>query len=256
MTDEQLIKEPTEEPIDTVKPTEEPEAEPEAEETEEPTEAPTEEPNEAHVSRSQKRIAELVRQREEAQRRAGELESQLAKHEDKDAPKEADFDSYEDYTHALVKHETTEILREERKAQALSQREQDADLALKQFEARAENGRKKHDDFDKVVGNPDLPITNDMLAIMADSDAGDEVAYYLGKNEAETRRLAMMPPAMMGREMARIEMKLSEQPKPALPNPVDTGSTLSGTGESATVDESKMSTEDYIAHRRAKMSGG
>jgi len=223
-----------------------------AEQTTEQTAEQTPETTEQEPNRTQQRISELVAQREEARRKAADLEARLAKTEDADAPKEDAFESYEDYTRALIKHEAQAVLKTERQADIEAQREAEAELSVQQFNVRAEQGRQKHEDFDSVVGNPDLAINVDMLALMAESDVGADVAYHLGKNPAEARRLSMMPPAMMGREMARIEAKLSQVYAPSIPQPVETGTNLSGAGESSVPDLSKMSTEEYIAARRAR----
>ena len=265
MTDEQtqeIQEEPTEQPVvsEEVEPIEE---EPiEDEEVSEVEDQPESEPQ--HESRSQQRIAELVAQREEARRRAAELaaqreearrraaelEQRLAAQTDQDAPNEDSFDSYEEYQRAAIRYEAKQALKAERQLDIEAHRQADSDLALQQFQVRAEAARQKHPDFDAVVGNQNLAISQDMLQIMAESEVGADVAYHLGKNPAEAQRLSMLPPALMGREIARLEVKMSAQPAPVLPTPINTGTNVSGVGESSVPDMSKMSTAEYIAARR------
>ena len=251
MTDEQtqeIQEEPTEQPVvsEEVEPIEE---EPiEDEEVSEVEDQPESEPQ--HESRSQQRIAELVAQREEARRRAAELEQRLAGQAYQDAPDEDSFDSYEEYQRAAIRYEAKQALKAERQSDIEAQHQADSDLALQQFQVRAEAARQKHPDFDAVVGNQNLAISQDMLQIMAESEVGADVAYHLGKNPAEAQRLSMLPPALMGREMARLEVKMSAQPAPVLPTPINTGTNVSGVGESSVPDMSKMSTAEYIAARR------
>ena len=250
MSDDQtqeVAEEPTEQPV-----VQEEEVEQVEEEQTPVEETPEEQPEEPHESRSQQRISELVAQREEARRKVSELEKRVASQEDADAPKEDDFGSYEEYQRAAIRHEAKMALQAEREADIEAQRQTEGDLALQQFQIRAEAVRKKHADFDEVVGNQELPISQDMLQLMAESDVGADVAYHLGKNPAEARRLAMMPPAMMGREMARLELKMNAQPAPSIPTPIDTGSNVSGVGESTVPDLSKLSTEEYIKQRRSR----
>ena len=256
MSDEQtqeIEDESTEQPVVSE------EAEPEAANTEETEQTEELEEPEHDVSdeapqesRSQQRIAELVAQREEARRQTAILEQRLASQNDADAPKEDDFENYDAYNRANIRYEAQQALKQERLADIEAQRESDARLVQQQFQLRAESGRAKHADFDTVIGNPDLTINESMLQVIAESESGADLAYHLGKNPVEAARLASMPPAMMGMEMARIESRLSVQPEPSIPTPIDTGSNVSGTGESSVPDLGKMSTEEYIKQRRAQ----
>lgn len=73
----------------------------------------------------------------------------------------------------------------------------------------------KHDDFHEVVGqfSPTTPL---LMAVM---EAGPEVAYYLVKNQAESKRIDSLPLLAQIREIGKLEVKLAaETPTPKTPS--------------------------------------
>lgn len=115
------------------------------------------------------------------------------------------FSSDEAYVDALA---------EQKAARLVEQREQQK----KEFEVneafheKVESARDKYDDFMTVAFNPDIPITTAMLEIIRDSDAGTDLAYYLGKNREEAVRISEMTVAQQGAALARLEVKISNAP--------------------------------------------
>ena len=115
------------------------------------------------------------------------------------------FSSDEAYVDALA---------EQKAARLIEQREQQK----KEFEVneafheKVESARDKYDDFEAVAFNPDIPITNAMAEIIRDSDAGTDLAYYLGKNREEAVRISEMTIAQQGAALARLEVKISNAP--------------------------------------------
>ena len=115
------------------------------------------------------------------------------------------FSSDEAYVDALA---------EQKAARLVEQREQQK----KEFEVneafheKLESARDKYDDFMTVAFNPDIPITTAMLEIIRDSDAGTDLAYYLGKNREEAVRISEMTVAQQGAALARLEVKISNAP--------------------------------------------
>lgn len=74
--------------------------------------------------------------------------------------------------------------------------------------------RADHPDYDQVVRNPALPITQLMAEEIADSDNPPAVAYYLGQNPNEAAAIAQMGERAMSRAIGRIEARLSAPPAP------------------------------------------
>jgi hypothetical protein len=77
---------------------------------------------------------------------------------------------------------------------------------------REEEARSKYDDFDQVVQNPKLRITNEMAETIKASDNGPDLAYWLGSNPKEAARISAMPPLQQAREIGKLEAKLGSNP--------------------------------------------
>lgn len=73
--------------------------------------------------------------------------------------------------------------------------------------------RAEHPDYDAVARNPELPITQVMVQVIADTDNPPAIAYYLGQNPNEAAAIAQMSELQMGRAIGRIEAKLSAPPQ-------------------------------------------
>lgn len=80
---------------------------------------------------------------------------------------------------------------ETRRAQAETARQHQQEIESA-WEEKQKAGRTAHEDFDTVVGNPALAISEPMALTIKTLESGDEVAYYLGKNPQEAARIAGM----------------------------------------------------------------
>jgi hypothetical protein len=107
-----------------------------------------------------------------------------------------------------------EQLAERKAAEKISQleRQREQEKVSEQFLERAEKASEKYPDFQQVAGNPNLPINEGMAEFIADSDAGPDVAYYLGKHPSEAAKIAQLSPIRAARELTRIEAELSNKP--------------------------------------------
>ena len=120
-------------------------------------------------------------------------------------PDPQDFDSAIEYAEALAEHKADLIV-----AQRESQQQQQRTNST--FAEREEAARDKYEDFEAVVYNDDLAITPAMAQVIKTSDVGPEVAYHLGKNPGEARRIAGLDPLAQAREIGKIEATLSANP--------------------------------------------
>lgn len=77
---------------------------------------------------------------------------------------------------------------------------------------REEEARSKYDDFEQVVYNPKLVITNEMAETIKASEIGPDLAYWLGSNPKEADRIARMSPLQQAREIGKLEAKLGSNP--------------------------------------------
>jgi len=165
-------------------------------------------------------------------------------------PKEADFDDIETYEKAMSDYETAldqfhedladwkvgEALRKERET-VEAQRIQAAEAKRQaEDEAKIVAGIAQYEDFEQVAIKNGLPYTDDMAATIFESENFVELAYYLGKNPAEVRRIAALSPINQVRELTRLEIDLQAKAKPDSNNE-SPGKTKPGLKRSTTAEE-------------------
>lgn len=242
------------------------EAEAEVEETKsEEVESPPESSTEKKESKGvQKRIDELTRNWRETERdrdywRQVALEKNSQPEPKIEEPEKKtleDFDFDEAKYQAYVK---AEIIREA-KAEALKEirQERTKETQLEKhssFRTKLTEFSKTVDDFEEVVGNPDLPFTQDFLDIVAETDEGPAIVYYLGKNPDLAYKLADLSPIGLAREIGRIEAKLQSNQKgesvtKAPPPPPK----LEGVSNVVTKDPDKMTTKEWLKWREKQLA--
>lgn len=128
------------------------------------------------------------------------------------------------------------------------ERQREQDKRSEQFLERAEKASEKYPDFQQVVSNERLAINDSMVEFIADSDAGPDVAYYLGKHPSEAARIAQMSPIKAARELTRIEAELSNKP------PVKTSNApapISPIGNRGAVQTS-LANMDFAEYKKAR----
>lgn len=127
-----------------------------------------------------------------------------------------------------------------------------------------EDGEDKYDDYSEVVvDNPRLRVTTTMADEMMDVENGVDVAYYLGKNPKEARRIATLGERAQAREIGRLAAKLElEDPasekagKPVArvskaPAPIDS---VAGKKPNAGTElRGDLSMEEYVRRRNAML---
>jgi hypothetical protein len=203
---------------------------------------------------AQARIAELVRQREEARQEAESLRQQMqapTPPAPSGPPQEDQFSSYDDFIVAKAEYNIEQKQRVSAEQSAAMQRQQhetqEQHRLRVNYQTQVELARDKYDDFDDVVNNPDLAVTPDMARAIAESDKAGDLAYALCKNPAEAQRIAGLSPHAAIRELGRLEATLTPPPKsvskaPAPPSTVDKRSAVPR-------DREHMSMDDYRRSR-------
>jgi len=129
----------------------------------------------------------------------------------------ANFEEYEAYTEALVgwKVEQREAAKSA-SAEVAKQAEQTASLAG-EWGQRQEAARAAYEDYDAVVGRDDIPVTAAMKQTILESERGADLAYWLGKNPDEAKRIAGLGPVAAIRALGKVEDSLPDpQAKPKL----------------------------------------
>lgn len=151
----------------------------------------------------EKRIAKLVKEREEAAKEAAYLRGLLAGqgHEDvtykqpsatsdDSAPNPDDFEDELDYKLAIREHNKEKSARE------------------KIFNDKMKAAYEKYDDLQDLVDEDAVKTNQTMLAIVKESDIAGDLFYYLMSNPDEANTIAKMGPIQTSKALLRIEDKL------------------------------------------------
>ena len=115
------------------------------------------------------------------------------------------FESNEAYTEALVNKKAEEIIRRRETEQSIKQ-------IKEAFNEREEQAMDRYDDYEQVVRNPILKITDTMADTITLSDNGPEIAYWLGSNPEEALRISKLTHLAQAKEIGKIEQKLLVSP--------------------------------------------
>jgi len=203
---------------------------------------------------TQEELDALVGKRLARERRKWEREAAVKTKGSPEAP--ADLPSKDEnpdaYAEALAERKATELL-----ARREAEREQ---LALVEaYHDREEQAREKYDDFEQVVYNRNLPITDVMAQTIQASEVGPDVAYYLGSNPKEADRIARLSPFLQAKEIGRIEAKIAENPPvkrstsaPPPIKPVTAKSSGAPVLDTTDPRSMKMSTSEWIEAERMR----
>lgn len=172
------------------------------------------------------------------------------------APKLEQYNSIEEYLDALADHKASQKfdhLAKEREAKESQTRQQQEVAKLHEsYTKQTEQARQAYSDFDDVVQDPDLPISQAMAEAIMRSANGADVAYYLGKNPDQAARIASLDPFSAAVEIGRIAAtvvrpqprKTSNAPPPIQPV---------GARATPVTDPDKMSTEDWLKWRNDQL---
>lgn len=168
-------------------------------------------------------------------------------------PSADQFASVDEYAQALAERKAYELVQQQE-----ARRMQET--TLEAYAEREEVAREKYTDFESVALNPKLPITTVMAETIRASDAGPDVAYYLGSNPKEAERISKLPAFLQAKEIGRIEAKVANSPPvkrtSAAPSPITpVNSRQTSTPAYDTTDPrsaKSMSTSDWIAAERER----
>jgi hypothetical protein len=131
------------------------------------------------------------------------------------------------------------------------------DAIVEAYQEREDEARDKYEDFEAIAYNPTLPVTDVMAMAIQASEIGPELAYHLGKNPKEARRIAALHPLLQAKELGKLEVKLSAPPPPKSssapppPSPVGTrGASVKRFGDDLDDAEFDRIRREYIKKRR------
>jgi hypothetical protein len=164
-------------------------------------ESPEEKLVETSKTFTQEEMDAAIGKRLAREQRRWERERQLATPVPVNVPPADQFDTVEAYAEARAI-----ALVEQR-----DQQRQHSEI-IESYHEREEEARGKYDDFEQVAYNPKLPVTDVMAQTIQSSDIGPDIAYFLGSNPKEAKRIAVLPPFLQAKEIGRIEAKLADSP--------------------------------------------
>ena len=209
-------------------------------------------------NRVQKRIDQVVREREQErrekealQRRIDELEN--GKQSSKE-PVEDDFATYDEYLDALDAYDNEQSKAEPKQ----DKQEQSSELTDSQKTAMAViqesvASADKPEDFEAVALNPEVPVTGEMLEALAECEDPAKVMYHLGQNIDLAADIASGSPAQQMRAIAKLDLTVTSKP----PKPTKTTNApdpISPVGGSDAQEKApaEMSFAEYEAHMNKK----
>lgn len=232
---------------------------------------PEEKPEEKTKSqiRRERRKAEAERIRAESETLKTELDRANARLRRIDEaaqatqpPKEEDFKDWEEYQAARYAHASIQAL-DGRQRKEVENEVSEHQSKLNETEQRRRNevaqnwadqvadAKTRYADFATVFSD-DVPVTADGAEIIADSDMGADIAYWLGSNRTEAARIAKLPPLKQAVEIGRIEARLSLPRSKTVTTAPEPIAPVRGKA-TASKDPDKMSPAEY---RKWREKGG
>lgn len=167
-------------------------------------------------------------------------------------PQLEQYESYDQYVEALAEWKYEERAKADQERQSRQQQEQTQQERLRSFQQRAQTVRETHPDFDQVVGNPALPISQAMADAAYSSEKGPEILYHLGQNPQEAEQIYRMSPVEAAMAIGRLEASVSRPARnqTGAPPPIEPVEGGSGT---QTSDPDRMTPEQWLNWRNKQL---
>lgn len=222
----------------------------------------------------QRKIDALTRERWERDQRIAaqerqlqEMQAQLARQQQQpgqtpdDMPRLADFGYDEDQYRAAMQEWSQGKVQafQDQQRQQMDQQRQMAEAQRQQqlLVEKVQKATEKYPDFQDKVFDPSLPSLQQVnpyaYQTVLEAEGGADVAYYLANNPQEIYRFHGMGPLQAAREITLLEARLKAAPPQQVRTPPKPPSTVTeGTSEAVT-DPSKMTTEQWMKWRNAKL---
>jgi len=197
-------------------------------------------------------------------RKVAKLEAKLAQYEAKQnpvteapiiqEPKLGDYPDWDTFVKAQVKYEAKQIVQEELAQKESRSREVELN---NNWQKNVHSVRQELPDYDEVIAEyDDVPVRPEILEMMRESDIGPKIAYHLAKNPdiLESINKPGVGALSVARQLGIIEAYIkggSQEKKPEVTKVTKSPAPISPVKKTAStsVDITKMSTEEYVAHR-------
>jgi hypothetical protein len=210
--------------------------------------------------RFERKLDKAYKRAAEAQARAELLEKQLAEYRQPKAPegepKLEQFDDIEKYATAKAEYAKVQAVKGFETTQRQQAQTQEQQRIATAWEAQTEKGADKYDDWTEVVG--DVKPTSPWAIAMMDAENAADIAYHLGKNGEDFKRIATLNPVPQIREIGKLSAKLAATPeKPKVPSKAPAPiNPLSGAAPTVTEGPSENDdTATWIKKRQKQVHG-
>ena len=184
----------------------------------------------------QRRIQELVSERNEARRildeerrRVDQLVELMAQRQEQpkvepQAPPTLEAAGYDEakYQAAVIEYAKAEARKEAQEALRADREQTQVKTRQQTFKAKEAEYAATVEDYADVVYDRNVPISQTMAELIAESDLGPQLAYHLAKNRDVASAIYGLPPVQAAREIGRIEAKLATpkaEPRPVTQTP-------------------------------------
>ncbi len=206
------------------------------------------------VAKQRRRIEREMRLQVENEylRRQGDAPRQDAKPDQQAGgtgkPELKNFPDYESWVEAVADWRADQkiearIKAESERHRAQSERAQSEERRAYFQERVVDRGNSLYEDFEDVALSPDLPMTEQMVETMAESEHGAVVAYFLGQHPAEAARIAKLSKPAQVREVDKLIATLTKPAEPTkAPEPIKPNK---GDGSASDTLESAAARGDY-----------
>lgn len=207
---------------------------------------------ERKLDASYRREAEARARAELLERELTELKQARAQPVDPTAPRLEDFSDVEEFRKAVEKHGFEKGQKEAEARRQYEARSQYTQKLTSSWEAKAEAGAAKYEDFDEKVGEltPNMPMTHALM----EADNAADIAYYLATHMDEAKQIAGLSPAGQIRAIGRLEAKLEAQPPtPRTPSSAPAPITPVKGAATITKDPKDMTDAEFAKWRKAQI---
>lgn len=126
-------------------------------------------------------------------------------------PKAEDFEKHDDYVEALTDWKLDQKLAAKERERQVETVKTEAAKRWDAHQSRMNTFRESHPDIDEALQNvAKTKISLPLNELIIESDLGAEIVYELAKNPKEFERLCKLSPLAVGKEVGKLEAKLSK----------------------------------------------
>ena len=202
-----------------------------------------------HKQTARERVQQAVARQREAERRAEslarELEAMKARLKE---PAESDFEDASQLTAARVEHTLNKRDAERLEAEQRAASEQAMEAIREAWMDRVDDFKAEKPYFQEVAGS--APISERTAELIVTMEHGPAVAYWLGQNPKEAKRIDALPAREKAIALGVIEGRLTIPPPRKVTTAPEPVSSVSGRNAGSTFDPSKADMDEYIRRRK------